>query len=132
MAIRRLFECARGAALVGAVQLALVAGGSAVTAHASADPLAAWCDLHLGQGKAEVLAAMGSPQGDAADSVADLMTEMAPGSTSAEWDTSGAILLAGFDKHGNTTNLLAYDAQSGVGPVGPPNLGCEPFRNQNS
>ncbi|MCU1642385.1 MAG: hypothetical protein JWN03_2660 [Nocardia sp.] len=132
MAIRCLLKNAHRTALIGAVQLAIVVGASAVTAHADTSPLTTWCNLNLGQGKAEVLAAMGTPNGSQADSVAQLWTEMSPSSTSAEWDTSGAILLAGFD-NGNTVHLMAYDAKyGGASPIGAPGITCEPFRNQNS
>lgn len=42
-------------------------------------------------------------------------------------------MLAGFDGSGGTVHLMAYDAQYGhAGPIGAPDLACEPFRNQNS
>ncbi|WP_405133078.1 hypothetical protein [Nocardia sp. NBC_01388] len=132
MTFRRLLEFAHRTAVVGAVQLAIVVGASAVTAHADTSPLTTWCNLNLGQGKAAVLDAMGTPNGNQADSIVQFWTEMASSDSSAEWDTSGAILLAGFDKSGNTVHLMAYDAQYGAGPIGAPGLPCEPFRNLNS
>ncbi|MFB7723250.1 hypothetical protein [Nocardia sp. NPDC056100] len=132
MAIRRLLDNTYRTAVIGAVQLAVVAGAAAVTAHADTGQLTTWCNLQLGQTKDEVLAAMGTPNGNRADSVAELWTDMDPNSTSVEWDTSGAILLAGFNRHDSTVHLLAYDAKYGVGPIGAKGISCEPFRNDNS
>ncbi|MVU78048.1 hypothetical protein GPX89_12425 [Nocardia sp. ET3-3] len=132
MAIRHSYKHVQRIAVIGAVQLAIMAGASTVTAHADASPLETWCNLNLGQDKADILAAMGTPNGDQANSVVQLWTEMSPSSTSAEWDTSGAILLAGFDRSNNTVRLTACDANYGVSPIGAPGLAYEPFRNQDS
>ncbi|MFI1918136.1 hypothetical protein [Nocardia sp. NPDC020380] len=129
MTIHRFTKYAHRAALVGAIQLALIAGPCVVTGHAAADPLTTWCGLYLGQGKAEVMATMGTPNGHQADSLITAVQWMHDGATTAEWDTAGAIFFAAFDKGNTTIKLLSYDATSGVdGSVPPAGIACEPWR----
>ncbi|MFI6868429.1 hypothetical protein [Nocardia sp. NPDC050406] len=129
MTFHRFTRYAPGAALAGAIQLALLAGPAVVTGHAAVDPLTTWCELYLGQSKGEVMAAMGDPGGHQADSLIVTVQWMHEGATTAEWNPPGAILFAAFDKDEATIKLLAYDAASGVeGSVRPTGLACDPWR----
>ncbi|MFE6862015.1 hypothetical protein [Nocardia sp. NPDC057668] len=129
MTFHRFTESARRAALLGALPLALLAGPAVGTGHAAEDPLTTWCDLYLGQSKAEVMAAMGTTNGHRADSLVEFIQWMHEGSTTAEWNPDGAILFAAFDKDNVTIKLLAYDAAAGVdGATAPAGITCEPWR----
>jgi hypothetical protein len=90
------------------------------TTAPSPNLLAAWCQLKIGESRADVLAAMGQPNGHKADAY------KVSGIDSAEWDVDVTILLASFE-NGVATNLQAYD--NTIGPQGSTHVGCAPFRN---
>lgn len=100
---------------------------SVVTTVPATSPSAqlVWCSLSIGESKAGVLTAMGTPHGSIASAWA---AKNLPGVTAdqVEWDVGSDIFLATF-VNGNTSNLQAYDGE--VGPVGAPDIKCPPFRN---
>jgi hypothetical protein len=96
---------------------------------AAADPLAAWCRLTIGEDKAAVLAAMGTPHGTKVSSYAaqsGLGSQVANGIEMVEWDVGQSLLAATFT-NGKATNLQAYDRA--VGPAGATNIACAAFRH---
>ncbi|WP_327142433.1 hypothetical protein [Nocardia sp. NBC_01327] len=103
---------------------AVISGGSA-----SAEPNlpAVWCSLNVGDAKDAVLAGMGAPNGNQADSWVTGLGDT--GMTFAEWDADTTIFLATFDTNDRVINLQAYDGQ--IGPKGATNIGCPAFRAAN-
>jgi hypothetical protein len=96
---------------------------------ATNDPLKAWCQLRIGEGKVAVLATMGAPRGS---KVATYLTQsglagqFGNGTELVEWDVGNSLLAATFIG-GKATNLQAYD--QAVGPAGATNIACAPFRH---
>lgn len=92
----------------------------------TADITTVWCEVALGDSQADVIAAMGPPQGSlAADYMRQSGLDLA-GITSVEWDIGNSIYVASFESD-KATNLQAYD--QAVGPIGARGLSCDPFRH---
>jgi hypothetical protein len=96
---------------------------AAATKQSQVKPQVAWCNVTLGATKTQILAAMGTANGHQADPYKSLL---ASGQEFAEWDVGSDIFVATFTD-GKATNLQAYGGA--IGPNGPTDIACEPFRH---